>query len=153
MISFHGGSPLFYAFDSLHNHSSGCTTTVADGCHTILTRLQLMEECGQDARTGTSQGVTKRNGTAQEIDLGILETEDLKKIVRQLKAPRKEQTQPLAYLFIRFDDSGECLVELPNGDIILGDSCTLQGNWHSFGWRNGEINRIDGGIGRADNAS
>lgn len=37
------GSRSLYGINSLHNQSRGCTTTVANGCNTIFTRLELMQ--------------------------------------------------------------------------------------------------------------
>jgi hypothetical protein len=35
---------LVHAVQLLHNHCGCCAATIADGSHTILTRLELVEE-------------------------------------------------------------------------------------------------------------
>jgi hypothetical protein len=68
---------LVHAVQLLHYHCSCCTATIANGSHTILTRLELVEEGDKDTRTRATQSMAQGDGTAQHVDLGVLETEDL----------------------------------------------------------------------------
>jgi hypothetical protein len=61
----------------LNNHCSCSTTTVTDGSHTVLSRLQLMEKSDQNSRSRASQGVSQGNGSSKRVDPSILQTEDL----------------------------------------------------------------------------
>ncbi len=89
-----------------------------------------MKKGGQDARSRAAQGVAEGDGTAERIDLGALEAEDL---------------------LVGKYDSSESLVELPDSDLVLGDAGTLQSNGNGLGGGDGEINRGHGGVGVADN--
>lgn len=68
---------LVHAVQLLHNHCGCCAATIANGSHTILTRLELVEEGDEDARTRATQSMAQGNGTAQQVDPGVLETKDL----------------------------------------------------------------------------
>lgn len=46
-----------HRLDPLHNHRRCCAPTVANGRNTILTRLELMEQRYEDARTRAAEGV------------------------------------------------------------------------------------------------
>lgn len=58
----------------------------------------------------------------------------------------------ISHLLIGLDDGSESLVELPDGDIVLGNTSALQRNRYGFGGRHGEVNGVDGGIRTADDA-
>lgn len=90
-----------------------------------------MKKSGQDTGSRASQGVTQRNGTSQRVDLGVLKTQDLG---------------------VGQDDTGESLVELPNSDLFLGDSSTLQSDRDSLGGGDREVNGGHGSISVADNS-
>lgn len=66
-----------HLIDSLHHHGGRSTAAVADSSNTILTRLELMEQCSQDARARTSKRMTQRDGATQRVYVGILETKNL----------------------------------------------------------------------------
>lgn len=68
---------LVHAVQLLHNHCGRCAATIANGSHTILTRLELVEEGDEDTGTGATQSMAKGNGTAQQVDPSVLETKDL----------------------------------------------------------------------------
>ena len=57
-------------FNPLHHHGGGCSTAVADGCNTILPRLQLVEQGGQNSRARAPKRMTKSNGSTARIDVG-----------------------------------------------------------------------------------
>jgi hypothetical protein len=48
---------LVHAIQLLHNHCSCCTTTVTDGSHTVLARLELVQEGDKDTRAGATQSM------------------------------------------------------------------------------------------------
>ena len=62
----HGLSNLCY---SLNDHCSRCSSAIANCCYSILSRLQLMEECGQDAGAGATECVSKRNSPSKRVDI------------------------------------------------------------------------------------
>lgn len=57
-------------FNPLHNHSSGCSTAVADGCNAVLSQLQLVEQGGQNSRARAPKRMTKSDGSTARIDIG-----------------------------------------------------------------------------------
>jgi hypothetical protein len=68
---------LVYAIQLLDNHGTRCTTTVANGRHTVLARLQLVKQSDENTRTGTSKSMAQRDSTAKHVHIGTLETENL----------------------------------------------------------------------------
>lgn len=63
--------------DPLNDHGGRSATTVADSSNTILTRLELVEQCRQDARAGASERVSQRDGATQRVYIGVLKTKNL----------------------------------------------------------------------------
>lgn len=49
---------------SLDDHGSSCSASVADSCHTVLARLELVQKSGQDAGTGAAKSVAQRDSTS-----------------------------------------------------------------------------------------
>jgi len=68
---------LVDAIQLLHDHGTSSTTAVADSCHTVLAGLQLMKQSDEDTRARASESMAQRDGTAEHVHIGILETEDL----------------------------------------------------------------------------
>ena len=68
---------LVHAIQLLHNHCSCSTATVTDGSHTILARLELVQEGDKDTRAGATQSMAQGDSTTQQVDLGVLQAEDL----------------------------------------------------------------------------
>lgn len=75
---------ILYTLNPLYHNGSSCPSTVANSCNTILAHLQLVKQRGQDPRSRATQGVAKRDGTSQEIDLCVLEAENLMKGVSKV---------------------------------------------------------------------
>ncbi len=48
------------------------------------------------------------------------------------------------YLLVCLDDSSKRLVELPDRNLIFGDTCSFQSNWDGLCWCDGKVNWIDG---------
>lgn len=68
---------LVHAIQLLHDHGTGSTSAVADGCHTILAWLQLVKQSDEDTGARASESMAQGDGTTEHVHLGILETEDL----------------------------------------------------------------------------
>ena len=64
----------------LDDNGTGTTTTVTNGCNTILTVLLLeyIDECTNDTSTGSTDWVAQSNGTTIDVHLRWVETEQLK---------------------------------------------------------------------------
>lgn len=89
-----------------------------------------MQKRGEDTGTRATKGVAQRDGATQRVDLGALKTEDL---------------------CVGKNDTGKGLVELPDGNLVLGDASALKGNGDSLGGGNREVNGVHGSIGVAAN--
>ena len=88
-----------------------------------------MKQGNENAGSGATKGMAEGDGATTRVDNGTLETEDL---------------------LVGLDDSGEGLVELPDCNLVLGDTSTLESELNGLGGRNGEVDGIHGGISRAD---
>ena len=56
----------------------------------------------------------------------------------------------MANLLISYDDSRKGFVEFPHRDLLFRYPGALERNWHRFRRRDGEVDRIDGGVGGGD---
>lgn len=62
----------------LYNHGTSSTAAVANSGDTILTGLQLMKQCDQNARARATQSMSNGDGTSKKVDLGVLQAENLR---------------------------------------------------------------------------
>lgn len=69
---------LLHAFNSLYHHGGRSTTTVANGGDAIFSWLQLVQQGGENSRTGATKRMADRDGATQEVHIGVLQTEDLR---------------------------------------------------------------------------
>jgi hypothetical protein len=110
---------LLHRVNPLNYHRSRCAPSVADCCHSVLSGLQLMEQCRQDPRPRIAECMTEGDGTTEEVDIGVFEAKDLDLSVFVTSRGHS------IYLFIRFNHGSKCLIELPDRDILLLDTCSL----------------------------
>ena len=68
---------LIHSVQLLYNHCGRGTTAIADGSHTIFTGLQLVEQGDQDSGARATQSMAQRDGSAQHVNLGILQSKNL----------------------------------------------------------------------------
>lgn len=61
--------PMSWTFDPLHHHSSRRPSTVAYSRDAVLTRLELMQQRGQDPRAGAAERMPERDGAAERVDV------------------------------------------------------------------------------------
>lgn len=117
--------------DPLHNDSTGSTAAVANGRTSVLTRLQLMQQSHQDPTSGATQSMSQRNGSAPGVDIVGAQSQNLG---------------------IRLDHGGEGLVELPDGDVGLGQAGLLEHDGDDLGGGDGEVDGVERGVGERDDA-
>jgi hypothetical protein len=68
---------LFDLVQSL-NHDDCCSSTaITNGSHTIFSGLKLVEQSGQNTRTGAAERVAERDSSTERVDASILKTENL----------------------------------------------------------------------------
>lgn len=68
---------LFDLVQSLNYNGCCSATAITNGSHTILARLKLVEQSGQNTRTGAAERVAERDSSTKRVDAGILKTENL----------------------------------------------------------------------------
>lgn len=54
-------------FDPLYDDGGCASSAVADGCHPVLARVQLVQERGQDSGSGAAEGMPEGDGSAERV--------------------------------------------------------------------------------------
>jgi hypothetical protein len=125
--SVHESKNLNKRFD---HHRAGSTAAVADtnAANLALLRLQDTEEGSQDTSAAGTDGVSKCNSAAMDVDFLLREAEQL---------------------HVGEGDDAECLVDFECVDGVLGDASVLESLGNGLGRGGGELAGLLSGIAPA----
>ena len=106
-------------------------THVADTSAAVLAGLEGVGEGDDDPGTGRADGVAEGDAAAVDVDLGGVEAEEL---------------------VVGDSDGGEGLVNLKEGNVVLGQASTLEGLGDGKGRGDGKVDGGAGGVGEGNDA-
>ena len=136
---------LLWNSQPLNDNGRSGSTAVAQRGDTLLSWLEGVDECNDNSASGctnrlnsqlsvhldpiiASTHVTEGNGATSNVDFGVVDTEDL---------------------FGGNTDDGECLVELPQVNVVLLDAGSLECLGHSERRGGREVHRVASSVGVA----
>ena len=96
--------------------------------------------------------MTEGNGTTQHVHLGIFQAKNLcRDYVSDIYCKGSPGFRwnwgKEAYLLVGFDYRSKCFIEFPDSNLILGDARALERDRDRGSWCDGEVDRVDGGVG------